>query len=77
MEHSGMCISFYAYISRGMLVLVLTAEMTLGSHPMVRPLLLTLKQLADDGVYVFADMYSPVPTAGATGSIGAPITFGS
>ena len=36
---------------------------------------LRLKQLADDGVFVFAYIYSPVPIAGATGSIGSPIAI--
>lgn len=42
-------------------------------HGIVNQENLALKQLADDGVYVFAYIYSPAPIAGATGSIGAPI----
>ena len=34
-----------------------------------------LSELAKDGVYVFAYMYSPAPVAGATGSMGAPIAI--
>ena len=34
-----------------------------------------LSELAKDGVYVFAYMYSPAPIAGATGSMGAPIAI--
>jgi len=36
---------------------------------------LRLKQLADDGVYVFAYIYSPTPIRGATGSMGSPIAI--
>ena len=36
---------------------------------------LRLKQLADDGTYVFAYIYSPAPIRGATGSIGSPIAI--
>jgi hypothetical protein len=34
-----------------------------------------LKQLADDGAYVFDYIYSPMPITGATGSAGAPIAI--
>ena len=44
-------------------------------HGIINQENLALKQLADDGVYVFAYIYSPVPIAGATGSIGAPIVM--
>ncbi|MEZ5591201.1 MAG: cyclase family protein [Gammaproteobacteria bacterium] len=36
---------------------------------------LRLKQLADDGTYVFAYIYSPTPIRGATGSMGSPIAI--
>ena len=36
---------------------------------------LRLKQLVDDGTYVFTYIYSPVPIRGATGSIGSPIAI--
>ena len=36
---------------------------------------LRLKQLADDGAYVFAYIYSPTPIRGATGSMGSPIAI--
>lgn len=44
-------------------------------HGIVNQENLALKQLADDGVYVFAYIYSPVPIAGATGSIGSPLAI--
>lgn len=44
-------------------------------HGIVNQENLALKQLADAGVYVFAYIYSPVPIAGATGSIGSPIAL--
>jgi kynurenine formamidase len=44
-------------------------------HGIVNQENMTLKQLADDGVYVFAYVYSPVPITGATGSTGAPVAI--
>jgi kynurenine formamidase len=44
-------------------------------HGIVNQENLALKQLADDRVYVFAYIYSPVPIAGATGSIGSPLAI--
>ena len=44
-------------------------------HGIVNQENLTLKQLADNGVYVFTYIYSPVPIEGATGSIGSPIAI--
>ena len=44
-------------------------------HGIVNQENLALKQLADAGVYVFTYIYSPVPIAGATGSIGSPIAI--
>ncbi|MGQ4810105.1 hypothetical protein NKDENANG_03551 [Candidatus Entotheonellaceae bacterium PAL068K] len=44
-------------------------------HGIVNQENLALKQLADAGVYVFAYIYSPVPIAGATGSIGSPLAI--
>jgi hypothetical protein len=44
-------------------------------HGIVNQENLTLRQLADDGVYVFAYVYSPVPIVGATGSIGSPLAI--
>ncbi len=44
-------------------------------HGIINQENLALKQLADDGVYVFTYMYTPVPIAGATGSIGSPIAL--
>ena len=44
-------------------------------HGIVNQENMALKQLADDGVYLFAYMYSPVPIVGATGSIGAPLAI--
>ena len=44
-------------------------------HGIVNQENLALKQLADDGVYVFTYLYSPVPIAGATGSIGSPVAI--
>ena len=44
-------------------------------HGIVNQENLALKQLADDGIYVFTYPYSPVPIAGATGSIGSPIAI--
>ena len=42
-------------------------------HGIVNQENLKLSELASNGVYVFAYLYSPAPVAGATGSIGAPI----
>ncbi|MCH9671183.1 MAG: cyclase family protein [Gammaproteobacteria bacterium] len=42
-------------------------------HGIVNQENLKLSELAKDGVYVFAYMYSPTPIAGATGSMGAPM----
>jgi kynurenine formamidase len=44
-------------------------------HGIVNQENMALKQLADDGVYVFAYIFSPVPIVGATGSIGAPLAI--
>ena len=44
-------------------------------HGIVNQENMTLKQLADDGVYVFTYVYSPVPITGATGSTGAPVAI--
>jgi len=44
-------------------------------HGIVNQENVAVKQLADDKVYVFAYMYSPVPIVGATGSIGAPLAI--
>src|SRR5262245_12881216 len=44
-------------------------------HGIVNQENMTLKQLADDGVYGFAFVYSPVPITGATGSTGAPVAI--
>ncbi len=44
-------------------------------HGIVNQENLALKQLADDDVYIFAYIYSPVPIAGATGSIGSPLAI--
>ncbi len=44
-------------------------------HGIVNQENLRLKQLADDKVYVFAYIYSPVPIRGATGSIGSPLAI--
>ena len=50
-------------------------QMLQTRHGIVNQENLALKQLVDDGVYVFAYIYSPVPIRGATGSIGAPIAI--
>ena len=44
-------------------------------HGIVNQENLALKELADAKAYVFTYMYSPVPIAGATGSIGAPVAI--
>ncbi len=44
-------------------------------HGIVNQENLELKQLADDGVYVFTYVYSPMPITGATGSAGAPVAI--
>lgn len=44
-------------------------------HGIVNQENLALKQLADDGVYVFTYVYTPVPIVGASGSIGSPIAI--
>jgi kynurenine formamidase len=44
-------------------------------HGIVNQENMVLKQLADDGVYVFTYLYSPVPITGATGSTGAPVAI--
>jgi kynurenine formamidase len=44
-------------------------------HGIVNQENLRLKQLVDDGVYVFAYIYSMVPIRGATGSIGSPLAI--
>lgn len=44
-------------------------------HGIVNQENMKLSELAADGVYLFAYMYSPSPIAGATGSMGAPIAI--
>ncbi len=44
-------------------------------HGIVNQENMKLSELAADGVYQFAYMYSPAPVAGATGSIGAPVAI--
>jgi kynurenine formamidase len=44
-------------------------------HGIVNQENLRLKQLVDDGVYVFAYIYSITPIRGATGSIGSPLAI--
>jgi kynurenine formamidase len=44
-------------------------------HGIVNQENLALKQLADDGVYVFTYIYTPTPIAGATGSMGSPLAI--
>ena len=44
-------------------------------HGIVNQENMKLSALAADGVYVFTYIYSPVPIAGATGSMGAPIAI--
>jgi len=44
-------------------------------HGIVNQENLKLSELAKDGVYRFAYIYSPMPIAGATGSAGAPIAI--
>lgn len=44
-------------------------------HGIVNQENLWLKQLADDGVYVFAYIYTPAPIRGATGSMGSPLAI--
>ena len=44
-------------------------------HGIVNQENMKLSELAADGVYVFAYMYSPIPIKGATGSMGAPIAI--
>lgn len=44
-------------------------------HGIVNRENLELKALADAGIYTFMYVYSPVPIAGVTGSIGAPIAI--
>lgn len=44
-------------------------------HGIVNQENLRLKQLADDGTYVFAYIYAPAPVRGATGSMGSPIAI--
>jgi len=44
-------------------------------HGIVNQENLRLKQLADDGTYVFAYIYAPAPIRGATGSMGSPIAI--
>lgn len=44
-------------------------------HGIVNQENLRLKQLADDGAYVFTYIYSPTPITGATGSMGSPIAI--
>ena len=44
-------------------------------HGIVNQENLALKQLADDGVYVFAYIFSPAPIVGATGSMGSPLAI--
>lgn len=44
-------------------------------HGIVNQENLRLKQLADDGTYVFAYIFTPAPIRGATGSIGSPVAI--
>ena len=44
-------------------------------HGIVNQENLKLSELANDGVYVFAYVYSPSPIQGATGSMGAPLAI--
>ena len=44
-------------------------------HGIVNQENLKLKALADAGVYLFLYVYTPVPIAGATGSIGSPVAI--
>ncbi|MFT5448149.1 MAG: hypothetical protein ACI9DC_003328 [Gammaproteobacteria bacterium] len=44
-------------------------------HGIVNQENLRLKQLADNGVYVFAYIFAPAPIRGATGSMGSPIAI--
>lgn len=44
-------------------------------HGIVNQENMKLSELAADGVYQFAYIYSPAPVAGATGSIGAPVAI--
>ena len=44
-------------------------------HGIVNQENLRLTQLVDDGTFVFAYIYGPVPIRGATGSIGSPIAI--
>ena len=44
-------------------------------HGIVNQENMKLSELANDGVYVFAYMYSPAPVQGATGSMGAPVAI--
>ena len=44
-------------------------------HGIVNQENLALKQLADDGLYVFAYMYAAAPIRGGTGSMGSPIAI--
>ena len=44
-------------------------------HGIVNQENLTLSALAEQGVYQFAYIYSPVPITGATGSIGSPLVM--
>jgi kynurenine formamidase len=50
-------------------------QMLQTRHGIVNQENLALKQLVDDGVYVFTYIYAPAPIAGATGSIGTPIAI--
>ena len=44
-------------------------------HGIVNQENMKLSELAEDGVYVFAYTYSPIPIKGATGSMGAPVAI--
>lgn len=44
-------------------------------HGIVNQENMKLSEIAKDGVYVFAYVYTPVPIAGATGSTGAPLAI--
>lgn len=44
-------------------------------HGIINQENLRLKQLADDGLYVFAYIYTPTPIRGATGSMGSPLVI--
>lgn len=50
-------------------------QMLQTRHGIVNQENLRLKQLADDGTFVFTYIFAPAPIAGATGSMGSPIAI--